>query len=106
VRERVRDWFWAAGAPARWVALGLIAIYRLTLGALVGGNCRFHPSCSRYAELAIRRVGAVKGSALALWRVLRCSPFSPGGVDYPPVRRAAPVYEAIIHQRDAGAGAV
>lgn len=75
---------WVAGWPARSVLLVLIRGYRLTLGQVVGGNCRFYPSCSAYAEEAVRRCGAVRGVALSLWRVLRCSPLTRGGVDHPP----------------------
>jgi putative membrane protein insertion efficiency factor len=97
---RVRRWLWAAGAPARFVALLPVRLYRVSVGQAVGGRCRFHPSCSDYAERAIREVGAVRGSALALWRVLRCSPLSRGGVDYPP-RVSRPVYEGVIRSGDA-----
>jgi putative membrane protein insertion efficiency factor len=80
----VRRALWVAGAPARLVLIGLIRVYRLTAGQMVGGGCRFYPSCSAYAEAAIRNTGAVRGSILAAWRVLRCSPLSKGGVDHPP----------------------
>ncbi|MBE5769161.1 MAG: membrane protein insertion efficiency factor YidD [Clostridiales bacterium] len=43
--------------------------------------CRYIPTCSRYAVTAIERYGALKGGAMALWRVLRCNPFSKGGYD-------------------------
>lgn len=86
---------WALGAPVRAALLGLIRVYRLTLSAWLGGQCRFYPSCSGYAEEAIRVHGAVRGTALAVWRVARCGPFTQGGVDHvPPRRRAAlPVSE-------------
>jgi len=71
----------AAGAPFRALEIGLIKAYRATLSGWLGGQCRFYPSCSRYAEDAIRTHGAVKGTALAAWRVLRCNPFGSGGVD-------------------------
>jgi hypothetical protein len=45
-------------------------------------TCRFHPACSQYAADALRRHGPVKGSLKAAWRVLRCHPWSRGGVDY------------------------
>ena len=86
---------WIAGWPARAVLLLVVRVYRLTIGYVLGGNCRFYPSCSAYAELAIARCGAVRGTALAVWRVLRCSPLSGGGIDQPPQRRGT--YEAIIH---------
>jgi putative membrane protein insertion efficiency factor len=79
-----------------------IRLYRVTLGGMLGGQCRFHPSCSVYAEEAIRTVGATRGSALAIWRVLRCSPLSAGGVDYPPARQAQE-YDAVIHRVGVGA---
>ncbi len=78
---------WAAGAPARFALIGLIRLYRLTLSPMMGGACRFHPTCSVYAEEAIRNTGAVRGLLLAVWRILRCSPLSRGGLDDPPVRR-------------------
>ncbi|HEX8099939.1 MAG TPA: membrane protein insertion efficiency factor YidD, partial [Actinomycetota bacterium] len=77
---------WIAGAPFRFVLLMLIRVYRLTLGQVIGGNCRFYPSCSAYAETAIANAGWARGLALSAWRVLRCNPFSKGGVDHPPAR--------------------
>ena len=94
---------WIAGAPARFALVAAIRVYRLTLGGLLGGQCRFHPSCSEYAELAVRELGAARGSALAAWRVLRCSPLSRGGVDYP--RGKGRVYDADIHSEAPAAGA-
>ncbi len=62
--------------------LGLIRLYQLTLSRLMPPDtCRFHPSCSRYGFEAIQKHGAVRGSLLAAWRVLRCNPFNPGGYD-------------------------
>lgn len=66
----------------RTLLLGLIRIYQLTLSRLMPPDtCRFYPTCSRYGYEAIRKHGALKGSALAAWRVLRCNPFNPGGFD-------------------------
>jgi uncharacterized protein len=61
--------------------LGLVYVYRCTLGALFPASCKYHPSCSQYALDAIRRYGLVRGSARAGWRLLRCNPWSHGGVD-------------------------
>jgi uncharacterized protein len=58
-----------------------IEVYRVTLAPLIGGFCRFVPSCSVYAEEAIRRHGAASGAALAMRRLLRCQPFHRGGFD-------------------------
>ena len=53
----------------------------MTLSKILPPCCRYHPSCSEYATIAIRRFGAVKGGYLALWRIIRCNPFTPGGYD-------------------------
>jgi putative membrane protein insertion efficiency factor len=44
-------------------------------------RCKYHPTCSAYAVEAVRTYGVVRGSVLAVWRLLRCNPFSDGGVD-------------------------
>jgi hypothetical protein len=64
--------------------LGIIRIYQLTLSSSLGGQCRFYPSCSDYGAEAIRVHGAIRGTALAVWRVARCGPFTRGGVDHVP----------------------
>jgi putative membrane protein insertion efficiency factor len=84
--RRLRALAWWTGAPIRLLLLAVVRAYRLTAGKLVGGSCRFHPSCSAYAEDAIRNAGAVRGLALTAWRIVRCSPLSRGGVDHPPSR--------------------
>ena len=63
------------------VLLLLIEVYRVTLAPLIGGFCRYVPSCSVYAQEAIRRHGAGPGSRLAVRRLLRCHPFHRGGID-------------------------
>lgn len=65
----------------RLVLLTLIRSYRLLLSPWLGRNCRFWPSCSEYAEQAIRRHGAAKGTWLGVRRLSRCHPWHPGGVD-------------------------
>jgi putative membrane protein insertion efficiency factor len=62
--------------------------YQRTLGLLVGGRCRFHPSCSEYAVGILRANGLVKGTILTLWRLVRCGPWTAGGFDE--VRRVGP----------------
>jgi len=63
------------------LAIALIRIYRGVLSPLLGPSCRFTPSCSQYAEEAIRRYGVAKGAYLATRRIVRCHPFHPGGYD-------------------------
>ena len=67
----------------RHVAVGLVHGYRWTLGALVpAGSCKYHPSCSQYALDAFRKHGVLRGGLKAGWRLLRCNPWSHGGVDH------------------------
>jgi hypothetical protein len=84
MRQRFALTLWYAGWPVRQALLLPIRLYRLTFAHIVGGNCRFYPSCSAYAYTAIERNGAGRGIVLTMWRVLRCSPLSAGGVDHPP----------------------
>ena len=65
-----------------YLGVGLVFLYRYTLGVLFPGGCKYHPSCSQYAIDALRRYGLVRGIVLAGWRLLRCNPWSRGGVDY------------------------
>jgi uncharacterized protein len=71
------------GEPRIAARLLLLAIdaYRVALSPLLGGFCRYQPSCSVYAEEAIRRHGAREGGLLAVKRLARCHPFHPGGYD-------------------------
>ncbi len=65
----------------KFFILFLINCYRYAISPLLGSHCRFYPSCSRYAYDAIAMHGIVKGSYLALRRLLRCHPWSTGGID-------------------------
>lgn len=67
--------------PMRWLLRGLIRGYQLFISPLLGPRCRFYPTCSHYALEAIETHGALKGSWLSLCRLLRCHPWSEGGVD-------------------------
>jgi len=67
----------------KYVGTGLVYAWRDTLGLLTpAGTCKYHPSCSQYALDAFHEFGLVRGTVLASWRVLRCNPWSHGGVDY------------------------
>lgn len=66
----------------RLPVLAVIRMYqRLISPALPAGTCRFEPTCSHYSYQAIAKFGLIKGSALSIWRILRCQPFNPGGFD-------------------------
>jgi hypothetical protein len=67
----------------RYLGIALIYVWRYTVGGLLPrGQCKYHPSCSQYAIDAVRKYGLVLGFAKAGWRLLRCNPWSRGGVDY------------------------
>ena len=72
---------YAMRTPA-YAGIALVHLYRWTLGVLWAGSCKYHPTCSQYALDALRRYGLVRGTTLAVWRLLRCNPWSNGGVDY------------------------
>jgi putative membrane protein insertion efficiency factor len=65
----------------RALLIGLITLYRWFVSPLLGPSCRFHPTCSCYAQEAVQRHGAVRGSWLAVRRIGRCHPWNPGGYD-------------------------
>jgi putative membrane protein insertion efficiency factor len=69
----------------------LLRGYRYLVSPWLAGQCRFHPTCSHYAEQAIDRFGPVRGSWLALRRLLRCHPWHPGGWDPVPEKNQQPV---------------
>ncbi len=69
------------------VMVGIIRLYQLTLSPWIGGQCRFYPTCSVYAQQALHQHGFIKGTWLAVRRVGRCHPFNPGGVDEVPVEK-------------------
>ncbi|MDR2381348.1 MAG: membrane protein insertion efficiency factor YidD [Bifidobacteriaceae bacterium] len=58
--------------------------YQKAVSPLLAPRCRFYPSCSSYAVVALRRHGLVNGAALSIWRLARCQPFHPGGVEHVP----------------------
>ena len=65
------------------IAGGLIRFYQLFISPLLGGSCRYYPSCSEYARESFSRYSFIKALYRSAWRILRCNPFSRGGVDLP-----------------------
>ncbi|MCK4355247.1 membrane protein insertion efficiency factor YidD [Candidatus Parcubacteria bacterium] len=61
----------------------IIKFYQIFISPYLGHHCRFHPSCSEYCCLAIKKYGTIKGLFLGIKRILRCNPWNPGGVDQP-----------------------
>jgi len=80
---------------ARWIGLLPIRFYLLTLAWILGGHCRFTPSCSRYGIEAIEVHGVIKGWWMAVCRICRCHPFCAGGYDPVPPKK-------VPQKRDAG----
>ncbi len=79
---RLRDLSRTIWNLPRLIILGLVRLYQMTLSRVIPANtCRFYPSCSHYGYQSIYKYGVIKGGWLAAWRVLRCNPFNPGGVD-------------------------
>ena len=67
----------------RRAGVALVYAWRYSFGLLTpAGTCKYHPSCSQYAIDAFRSHGLLKGGILAGWRILRCNPWSHGGVDH------------------------
>ena len=71
------------------LAAGAVVGYQRLLSPLLPQACRFAPTCSEYARLALIEHGLLRGLALATWRLARCHPFHPGGWDPPPAKRRA-----------------
>ena len=70
------------GNYPRLPLLALIRLYQMTFSKTLPANtCRFYPTCSHYGYRAIYKYGVIKGSLMAIWRILRCNPFNPGGYD-------------------------
>ena len=63
--------------------IGVVRLYQKLLSPLLGRRCRFYPSCSEYFILAVKKYGVISGSLRGVWRVLRCNPWSEGGIDRP-----------------------
>lgn len=67
----------------RNIAIALILGYRHTISVAMGPVCRYYPSCSNYTQLSIAHHGFVRGVLAGGWRILRCNPWSSGGIDDP-----------------------
>ncbi|MCW8216164.1 membrane protein insertion efficiency factor YidD [Streptomyces halstedii] len=88
----------------KYPLLALIKLYQWTISPLLGPVCRYYPSCSHYGYTAIDRHGAIKGTALTAWRILRCNPWSPGGVDHVPPRKRPRWHELLRSHVGRGKG--
>ena len=66
----------------RGILVAPIRLYQRAISPALPARCKYHPSCSEYAVQAVRRYGVLRGVVLAGWRLLRCNPWSHGGVDF------------------------
>ena len=69
------------------ILISAVKFYQKSISPYTPGCCRFVPTCSNYAIEAIRVHGALKGTALSIWRILRCHPLSKGGYDPVPTKK-------------------
>jgi uncharacterized protein len=67
----------------RGIAVLPIRAYQRVVSPMLGPRCKYYPSCSEYAAQSIREFGVLRGVVIAGWRLLRCNPWSHGGVDHP-----------------------
>jgi putative membrane protein insertion efficiency factor len=67
---------------ARTIAVAPVRFYQRAISPALPQRCKYHPSCSQYAVTAIRRFGILRGLVLTAWRLVRCNPWSHGGVDF------------------------
>ena len=82
--------------PVAAVLIALIKLYRLTLSPFIGRACRFQPTCSVYAEEAIRNHGVVRGCWLAARRLGKCHPWGPTGYDPVPTGSARKARDGVV----------
>ncbi|MCC7432094.1 membrane protein insertion efficiency factor YidD [Candidatus Peregrinibacteria bacterium] len=87
----LQNLFKAIWIAPRYLLIGLIVIYQKTLSPDHGlmkplfphGYCRFHPTCSEYGKMSLKKYGLLGGLPRLIWRVIRCNPWSAGGIDEP-----------------------
>lgn len=95
--EPSRSLSWWFAAPL----IGLVRFYQKWISPALPATCRFYPTCSAYGLTALQRFGPVKGTWLALRRLVRCHPWNPGGVDHVPVKEpSAPKTPAHVIAKD------
>jgi len=67
----------------KFFLIGLIKFYKNFISLILPPSCKFYPSCSEYAIISIEKYGILKGVFLSIFRILRCNPFSKGGINFP-----------------------
>lgn len=82
----------------RSAVIAPIRVYQRFVSPLLPQRCRYYPTCSAYAVQAIREFGILRGLVLAGWRLLRCNPLSPGGIDPVAAQRVFPMFGRSRHE--------
>ncbi len=77
----IRRLFFLINYFIKAIVLGLIIFYKRFISPILPNVCKYQPTCSQYALESIERFGILKGCWMAVWRILRCNPFSKGGYD-------------------------
>ncbi|MDW8066238.1 MAG: membrane protein insertion efficiency factor YidD [Aquificaceae bacterium] len=67
----------------RDLVIAFLKLWQAFISPLYPPSCRYYPSCSQYAIMAVEKYGVLRGMLKAVWRIIRCNPLSKGGVDYP-----------------------
>lgn len=94
------------GRLPRLLLVAVLRAYQLVISPMTGPTCRYYPSCSAYALLAVQRHGALRGGWLAVRRLARCHPWTPGGVDdVPPARATQTCADGHVHDERARSSA-
>ncbi len=81
-------WSATLGRLLTVILIAIIRGYQIFLSPVLGARCRYYPSCSSFGLGALTQHGPIKATLLTLWRVLRCNPWTPGGVDFVPSGKA------------------
>lgn len=84
----------------KYILIALINFYRKFISPLTPPVCKYYPTCSSYALTSVKRFGAIRGTALAVWRILRCNPWSMGGIDYVPEKFPTPKFIKIRYHNN------
>lgn len=78
--------FWTVFLLPRNLTVLVIRGWRAAVSPLYGNVCRYYPSCSAYGLGAVQQFGVIRGGVMTVWRILRCNPWSRGGIDDVPAR--------------------
>lgn len=78
---KIKEFFYEIILLPKKILIFLIKLYQKYISPLLGSNCRYYPTCSEYTKQAVDKYGIIKGSMLGIIRIIKCNPFSKGGVD-------------------------